>query len=200
MTSERKPGRRPGDPEVTKRAILEAARAVFSESGFDRATIRAMAARAGVDPALVHHHFGTKQDLFARAHELPTNPAELISTAAATPRDQMGEAVVRVYLEVVGVPGSPLLSLIRAAATTESATRMLQEYIEEVLLENADKLIPYPDAKLRMALLGSTMIGIVFARSLLELEPIAEAPTEELVSILAPIADRYLNSPDLTAP
>ena len=51
-----------------------------------------------------------------------------------------------------------------------------------------------------MALLGSTMIGIVFARSLLELEPIAEAPTEELVSILAPIADRYLNSPDLTAP
>ncbi|NIR34980.1 MAG: helix-turn-helix transcriptional regulator, partial [Actinobacteria bacterium] len=70
----RKPGRRPGDPGVTRAAILDAARAVFGELGFERATIRRIAASADVDPGLVLHYFGTKQGLFAAAHELPFDP------------------------------------------------------------------------------------------------------------------------------
>ena len=87
MTVERRPGRRPGDPAVTKQAILEAAREVFGEYGFDRATIRAIGARADVDPALVHHHFGSKHSLFIAAHQLPVDPAQLIAGLATFPRD-----------------------------------------------------------------------------------------------------------------
>ena len=197
MTGERKPGRRPGDPEVTKTAILLAAREVFSESGFDRATIRGIARRADVDPALVHHHFGSKQALFAAAHQLPTNPAEMIAAAARVPREQIGEAVVRVYLQVLGAPGSPVLSLIRAAATKDSAAKMLREYVESVLIENAHRLCPFPDARLRVTLMGSSMIGVVFALRILELEDISAVPVDSLVEILAPVVDRYLNEPDL---
>ncbi len=198
MTTARKPGRRPGDPEVTKRAILAAAREVFGEVGFERATMRAIARRADVDPALIHHHFGPKQRLFAAAHELPSNPEALIGSVAMLPRDEVAEAVVRVYVQVLGAKTSPLLSLIRAATTEESAARMLREYIDSILIENAHKLCPYPDAKLRVTLMGSSMIGVVFALRILSLDELTSRSEEDLVAVLAPVADRYLNAPDLT--
>ena len=194
MTIERKAGRRPGDPEVTRQAILGAARDIFGESGFERATIRAIAARAGVDPALIHHYFGTKQDLFAAAHELPVSPADMIATVVGGPEDAVAETVVRLYLGVLAGPGSPALSLIRAAATNESAARMLGEYIESVLLGNAHKLTDLPNARLRVALLGSHMIGLVFARSLIGISEL-QLDIDELVPILTPMVDRYLHGP-----
>ena len=102
MTVERKPGRRPGDPAVTKKAILEAAREVFSESGFERATIRAIGARAGVDPALVHHYFGSKHSLFVASHQLPVDPAQLIAGLVTVPRDELAGQIVRLYLTTFG--------------------------------------------------------------------------------------------------
>lgn len=195
MSRERKPGRRPGDPEITKRAILDAAGEMFGEAGFDRATIRAIAARADVDPALVHHYFGSKQDLFAAVHEMPVNPAELIAAIAVSPRENRGEQIARLYLTVFAVPGSPVVSLIRAAATHESAARMLREYVESILLANADSLIDQPEARLRAALVGSHMMGVVFARSILELPEIVDIEVEDLIAILAPMVDRYLNEP-----
>lgn len=199
MTAERKPGRRPGDPEITKRAILEAARSVFAEAGFERATIRAIAARAEVDPALIHHHFGTKQDLFAAAHQFPANPAELIAAATELLPEQRAEWMVRSYLSVLAGADSPAVSLIRAAATNESAARMMREFVRSLLVDNADKLSPYPDAPLRVTLLASHLVGLVFARVILELPEVGEIDIEELVPILVPMAERYLHAPDLHA-
>jgi AcrR family transcriptional regulator len=184
---------------VTRRAILSAAREVFGEAGFDRATIREIAARARVDPALVHHHFGTKQDLFAAAHEFAFNPMQLIHEVIELPREQRAEAIARVYLTVLGAPGSPALSLLRAAATNEAAAAMLREFLISILLDNAPRLIEFPDARLRIAMLGSHAIGLVLARSVLELPEVAEADTEELVQKLVPMIERYLYAPDLTA-
>jgi len=183
------------DPEVTKQAILDAAGSLFAETGFDRATIRAIAARADVDPALVHHYYGTKQALFAAVHELPVNPAELIAALVDALRENRAEQIARFYLSVLAVPGSPFLSLIRAAATHESAARMLREYIEAVLLDTAESLTELPDARLRIALVGSHMIGVVFARSILEIPEITDVEVEGLTTILAPMIDRYLNEP-----
>lgn len=199
MSGKRGPGRRPGDPEVTKRAILSAARDAFGESGYERATIREIAGRAEVDPALVHHHFGTKQELFAAAHELPFSPAHLFRQAAALPREQRAEAIVRVYLTVLGVPGSPVLSLVRAAATNDAAATMMREFITSILLENAPKLIEFPDARLRIGLLGSHLIGVVMARSILGLPVLADVGVEELIPKLVPMVERYLFAEDLTA-
>lgn len=194
MTGERRPGRRPGDPEVTKRAILDSARNIFSESGFERATIRGIAARAGVDPALIHHHFGTKQDLFAAAHQLPANPAEMIAQVAGLPPDRVARVLVRLYLGVLAGPGSAALSLMKAAATNESAARMLREYIQSVLLDNAHLLTDQPDPRLRVALLGSHMMGLVFGRSVLGISEL-QGDIEEFVPILTPVVRRYLYEP-----
>ena len=190
-------GRRPGDPEVTRRAILSAARSRFADVGFDLATIRAIAAEAGVDPALVHHHFGSKQELFAAAHELPVSPAELLHEVAAGPRDELGERIIRFYLSFVGVSGSPALSLLRAAATNDSAARMLREFIEDALLKHADELVDLPDARLRVALVGAHMIGVVFGRTLIGIPDLANADMEAIVTALSPTIQRYLTDPDV---
>jgi AcrR family transcriptional regulator len=199
MSGKRGPGRRPGDPEVTKREILRAAREVFGEMGFDRATMREIGARARVDPALIHHHFGSKQDLFAAAHELPFNPVQLVEGVLALPPEQRAEAIARLYLTVLGAPGSPTLSLIRAAATNEEAAAMLREFIISVLLDNAPRLIDFPDARLRLAMLASHAIGLVLARSILGLPDLVDADDEELIRKLVPVIDRYLFAPHLTA-
>lgn len=195
----RRTGRRPGDPEVTKRSILAAAREVFSELGFDRATMREIASRADVDPALIHHHFGTKQDLFAAAHEFPFNPAQSLHQVETLPREERAEAIARLYLNILGAPGSPVLSLLRAAATNEAAAAMLREFITSILLDNAPRLIDFPDARLRIAMLGSHIMGLVLARSVIELPDVADADSEVLVGILVPMIERYLFVPDLTA-
>ena len=198
MSTGRKPGRRPGDPEVTRQAILAAARSVFSDAGFERATIRGIASRAGVDPALIHHHFGAKQELFIAAHQLPFDPAQLIESLQEVPPEQRGEQIVRMYLNVFGLPDSPALSLLRAATTNESAARMLREFLQAVLLDNAVALTNATDARLRVALIGSHMIGVLFARNVVGVPELSERSVEELVTVLAPTVDRYLNTPDLS--
>jgi AcrR family transcriptional regulator len=190
-------GRRPGDPEVTRQAILSAARSCFGEAGFDRATIRSIAAEAGVDPALVHHHFGTKQELFVAAHELPVSPMQFMVAIASGPRDEMGARIARLYLSLIETPDSASLSLLRAAATNDAAARMMREFIEDVLLRHADELIDLPRARLRLALVGSHMIGLLFSRALIGIPDVARSDVDVLVDAVAPTLQRYLTDPDV---
>lgn len=190
-------GRRPGDPEVTRRTILTAARNRFGEVGFERATIRSIAAAADVDPALVHHHFGTKEELFAAAHEFPVSPRLFLAAISAGPREEMGERIVRFYLSLIDVPGSAPLSLLRAAATNEAAARMMREFVDRVLLRHAESLTDLPDARLRVALVGSHMIGVIFGRALIGVPELVRRPAEELVAAIAPTIQRYLTDPDV---
>lgn len=197
MSSSGRTGRRPGNPEVTKQAILDAARTAFGELGYERATIRVIARRAGVDPALVHHYFGTKQTLFASAHELPFNPAELIARIATAKPENLGKEIARLYLTVVGAPDSPVLSLIRAAATNEAAARMMREFIEDLLLRSAANWIDAANARLRLTLVGSHMIGVVFARSIVGIPTLVALDVGTLIEAIGPTIDRYLMDPAL---
>lgn len=192
------PGRRPGDPEVTKQTILHAARGRFAAVGFERATIRSIASEAGVDPALVHHHFGSKQSLFAAAHELPIDPGAMVSAVASVPVGARGEAIARAYLAVFGAgETSPAVSLIRAAATNEAAARMLREFIADVFLAKAGELTDQDQPRLRLALIGSHMIGIAFGRVIIGVKDLTDAEIETLVAALAPAFQRYLTEPNL---
>src|SRR3954468_13618000 len=96
-------GRRPGQTE-TREKILDAARHRFAELGYDGATIRGIAADAGVNAALLHHFFGSKQELFAATMNLPGNPAELVPSILAGPRSGIGERLVRAFLAVWAAP------------------------------------------------------------------------------------------------
>src|SRR2546430_13486874 len=98
-------GRRPGNQD-TREAIVEAARQAFAERGFDRASIRSIAASAGVDPALVHHYFGTKDELFLATVNAPINPNELLPQVLTGDRDELPERLIRTFLSVWGHPVS----------------------------------------------------------------------------------------------
>jgi AcrR family transcriptional regulator len=135
----RRSGRRGGD-SGTREAILAAARSRFGDYGYDGATIRGIAADAGVDAALVHHFFGTKERLFAAAMRLPVNPGDLLTAALAPgarePGQGLGEHLVRTVLGAWEVTEmrSTFLGLLRSAVTSEQAAGMMREFATEAIL------------------------------------------------------------------
>ena len=136
MTAEpRGRGRRPGGPD-TRGEILAAARRSFAEKGFGGTTIRAVAGEAGVDPALVHHYFGAKDDLFLAALQIPVDPRALVPTIFAPGVEGAGERLLRVFLSVWDDPHTrlPLIALVRASLVQETPESLLQQGILRMLL------------------------------------------------------------------
>ena len=128
-------GRRPGGPD-TRGEILAAARVEFSDRAFDGASIRSIAARAGVDPALVHHYFGTKEQLFLAALDIPFVPSEVAAQIVSGPIDTVGERAVRTFLLTWGDPvkRAPILALLRSAMTHDVAAALLRQFATRVML------------------------------------------------------------------
>lgn len=175
--------------------MLAAARAAFAERGFDGATIRQVATAAGVDPALVHHYFGSKDQLFLAAIEAPANPADLLPEVLAGGRDQLGENVVRMLLRVWDGPArSAGLALVRSAVGNEWTAKLLREFlVSQVLRRVVGSLgLPRREADVRGALAASQLIGVVIGRYVLKIEPLAGASPEELVAAIGPTVQRYL--------
>jgi AcrR family transcriptional regulator len=191
-----KRGRRPG-PTETPGAIRAAARRQFSELGFDRATIRSIAAEAGVDPALVIHHFGSKQRLFVEAVQLPFPPEQLITQLATGPRSQVGERAVRFILSVLADDDARArwLGLIRSAVTEPEATRVFREILTTRIFRPLAEQLGMDEAPLRASLAGSQIVGLVMARHIVLVEPLASLDEERLVAGLAPTIQRYLVGP-----
>ncbi|HTX82576.1 MAG TPA: TetR family transcriptional regulator [Streptosporangiaceae bacterium] len=196
-------GRRAGD-SGTKDAILEAARAQFATHGYDGATIRAIAAGAGVDPALVHHFYGSKESLFAAAMELPFIPSEVIGAALArpAPADSLGTHMVRSALAVwesAEVRGA-FQAMLRSALTSEQAAATLREFIAAAILRPVASAAGGTDPErtpFRSSLVASQMLGLALGRYVLRFGPVAEASPEELAVAIGPTIDRYLTG-DIT--
>ena len=186
-------GRRPG-VSGTREAILDAARRAFAEHGYQHATIRGVADLAGVDPALVHHYFGTKQALFVAAVQLPVNPVEQLMAVLAEDPGQAGERMVELFLSIWdhAADQSPLLALVRSAVGDEHAAAMLREFITEEVLGQIARRLGSPDARLRAALVGSQVVGLMMARYIIRVEPLASAPAAQVVASIGPTLQRYL--------
>lgn len=191
MTINRRPGRRPGSAD-TRGEILAAARRVFAEKGFDKATVRGIAREANVDPALVHHYFDTKEGMFAAAMRLPVSPDQIAPLLLEGPREEIGERLVRLILTVTGEPETrePMVALIRSAMTNEQAETMFREFITNALLFRVADRLEVPPLRIEAAF--AQMFGIVMGRYVLRLEPLASADPEDLVQLLAPTVQRYL--------
>jgi AcrR family transcriptional regulator len=187
----RGPGRRPGGPD-TRGEILAAARAEFSRVGYDAATLRSIAAAAGVDPALIHHYFGTKEQLFVAAMELPFEPATTLPEVLNGDPSRLGERFVRLFLSVWDDPvrRAPFVAMIRSAMSHERAATMLRGFVRTALLGRAAEHL---DADpLRIELAAGQLVGVVMMRYVLRLEPLASAGEDEVVALLAPTIQRYL--------
>jgi AcrR family transcriptional regulator len=190
-------GRRPGNSD-TREAILAAARTAFAERGFDKASIRQIATSAGVDPALVHHYFGAKDQLFRVTMEVPIDPAQLVPQIIAGDLDGLGERLVRMFLTVWDSPvGTTAAALLRGAVSHERSARMLREFVTtQVLRRVVDQVALDPaDAPLRASLVASQMVGLAMARYIIKIEPLASTPPDTLIAAIGPTIQRYLTGP-----
>lgn len=186
-------GRRPGTGD-TRGRILRAAREAFGERGYESTSIRGIAARAGVDAALVHHYFGSKQQLFLAASEFPVDPAELVPRMLAGPREQMGERVVRTVVALWDRPDVRplLLGIVRSATTDPVAAGMTRRMLAEGPFLALARAVDLPDAEIRATLAGTQLIGLAMARYVIGLEPIASMSADELASAVGPTIGSYL--------
>jgi AcrR family transcriptional regulator len=195
VSGRRRPGRRPGD-HTAREDILDAARRAFGARGFAGATIRAIAADAGVDPALVLHYYGNKADLFAAAVRLPLTPSESFAVLEPVDRGDLGEAILRLVLAIWENPDAlaAWLGLIRSATTDEDAATVLRDLVTSVIIERMGDLLRLDDsdAAYRVSLVGSQIVGLGIARHVLRLEPLASASTADLIAAVAPTLQRYL--------
>jgi AcrR family transcriptional regulator len=191
VTERRRPGRRPGSAD-TRGEILLAARKTFAEKGFDKATIRGIAREAGVDPALVHHYFATKEGVFVAAMHLPLDPSVVVPQIIAGPREQVGERLVRFILTMTEDSRSrePMVGMIRAAMTNEQAVVMIREFVSHAILGRVVEALGV--SPLRMQAAFAQMSGLILGRHILRLEPLASAEIDELVELIGPTIQRYL--------
>ncbi|MCU1683702.1 MAG: TetR family transcriptional regulator [Amycolatopsis sp.] len=185
-------GRRPGQSE-TRKKLLDAARHRFAEHGYDGATVRAIAADAGVNAAMLHHFFGTKEQLFVAAMNLPVNPGDVIPDLLAGPADSIGERLVRLFLSVWNTQESrtPFLAMIRSATTNEQAATMMRQFLDRTLFTKVAEAGGIPKA--RVAAAAAQMIGIALLRYIVRVPPLADASDDEIVALFAPGIQLYFD-------
>ncbi len=186
-------GRRPGTDD-TRGAILIAARGEFAAKGFHAATIRGIAAKAAVDPALVHHYFGNKEDLFAASIDLPIRPAEAIDMVLGAGLESAGENVARLFFSIWEHPETrdPLLAMLRGAFTGGQGADVLREFFGTAMLGRIAPRLDGPDAETRVALVASHLIGIAVLRYVIGFPALRKVPIEDLITLVAPRVQSYL--------
>jgi AcrR family transcriptional regulator len=177
--------------EETKAVILAAARERFGASGFQAATIRAIAADAGVDPAMVMRYYGNKDKLFAAAAEFDLKFPDF----AGTDRTQVGRSLVRHFL-ARWEGDEALVILLRSSATNGEAAQRMQEIFGTQLQPLVGSLVPADEAGVRAGLIATQILGMALCRFVLRLAPVVEMTPDEVVGWLGPTIQRYLGPPD----
>jgi AcrR family transcriptional regulator len=189
----RRPGRPAGSSDTRDR-ILASARELFAENGIDRTSIRAVAARAGVDAALVHHYFGTKQQLFAAAIQLPIDPMTVLVPMRDTPVEELGLHLPSVLLTIwdseIGAGLIATLKSLLAGADVSLVRSFLQEVVVAEIASRVDD--PAGTGRIRAQFFASQLMGVVMARYIVKIEPFASLPAEQVAQAIAPNLQRYL--------
>ncbi|MEJ7794367.1 MAG: TetR family transcriptional regulator [Nocardioides sp.] len=193
MTARR--GRRPGAPD-TRAAILAAARSRFADHGFAGTTIRGVAGDAGVDAALVHHYFGSKDDLFLAALELPIDPRQVLLPAVADGIDGVGDRLLRAFLSAWDDPElQPRLVAVVRGVMDPAGSKLITKGFLPVVLVPVGQVLGVDRPELRIPLVASQMFGLILMRYVLRVEPLASLPPDQLVATYAPTIQRYLADP-----
>ncbi|MFD0362223.1 TetR family transcriptional regulator [Nocardia sp. GCM10030253] len=195
-------GRRPGQSGA-RETILAAARTRFAEAGFDKTSIRAVAADAGVDPALVHHYFGTKQQLFAAVVDLPIDPEATLRKIDAAPLDRLGETILGSVVAIWDSPAGPGVVAAVRSILAGGDMALARTFVLDVVLERVRLRIATPDddGRARVSLVATQMIGVLVARKIIEVEPLASMPLPDLLAAVGPTLQRYLTGEiDLATP
>jgi AcrR family transcriptional regulator len=189
----RRPGR-PAGASDTRDRILTSARELFAQNGIDNTSIRAVAAAAGVDPALVHHYYGTKQQLFAAAIHVPIDPMEILRPLRDTPVEKLGHTLPSLLLPLWDSDiGKGFIATIRSLLAG-SEVSLLRSFLQEVITVEVGSRVDNPPGTgvIRVQFVASQLVGVVMARYILELDPFKSLPVEQIAETIGPNLQRYL--------
>jgi len=180
--------------DEVRASVVDAARALFRARGYVGTTFKGVAAAAGVAPEVVRRYYDNKETLFAAVLQLPVDPASAIPRLLAPGLDGMGERLVKFVLDTLGDPKSrdELIALFQSGAAAGRAAGPLAEFLQESVIDRVVRAVGVPDARLRVALISSYLVGIAATRFILKIEPIASMPDDELIQILAPTVQDWL--------
>jgi len=187
-------GRREGASE-SREHILATARRLFAEHGFDGTSLRQVAREAGVDPAMIHHFFKGKDELFALSVALPADPAQVLEGVDQQDPDHRAEAIVRAVLRLWESPAQhSLVAFIRGTIGSKAKTLLLREVVTRTIISRIMAGIPGPplEVALRGNLVATQMVGVMLVRYVVKLEPLASASPEDVVRLVAPNVQHYL--------
>ncbi|MFF7753954.1 TetR family transcriptional regulator [Streptomyces sp. NPDC007971] len=198
-TTARRRGRPPRTESAdTRDRILTAAREQFSERGYDKTSVRGIAKTADVDSALVHHYFGTKEQIFEAAIAVAFAPAlDAPNAVADGPLEGVGERLTRFVFGVWDNPTTraPLLAILRSAVNNETAAAVFRRLVASQLLRRVAAQVDLPDAELRAELAAAQIVGTAMMRYVIKLEPLASADLEQIITRVAPVVQRHLTEP-----
>ena len=170
----------------TRAAILDAAQKLFAQHGHDRTTVRDIAAKASIDPALVIRYFGSKDELFVRAAAFDLRMPDL----SKVKRSQIGDTLIRRFLEL-GEGFTGMTVLLRSAASNDYAASRVRELFAAQVLPAFARVGSRSDAAERAGLVASQLLGLALCRYILKIPPVAEMSAEEIVKHVGPTIQRY---------
>ena len=189
-------GRRRGS-SGTREAILAAAARQFATAGYDRASLRAIAAEAGVAQKLIAHYFGAKQQLFIAAIGFPFDPGEILPAVVSGDRGSLRARLSDLLVTVLEQPEvhERLTGIVRGAASNPEMARTMREFLTRAVFEPIAAALGSDRPLLRANLVGSQVVGLLMARYVVAVEPLASLPAREVADAVAPTLERYLVGP-----
>jgi AcrR family transcriptional regulator len=189
----KRPGR-PAGSSNTRDRILASARELFARNGISNTSIRAVAAAADVDSALVHHYFGTKEQLFAAAVHIPIDPMDVIGPLRDVPVEELGYKLPSMLLPLWDSEiGTAFIATLRSILAG-SEVNLFRTFIQDVIAVEVGTRVDDPpgSGNIRIQFVASQLVGVVMARYILELEPFASLPPQQIADTIAPNLQRYL--------
>lgn len=180
--------------QQTQQRILVTAREMFAQAGYDGVSVRSIATSAGVDQALVHRYFGTKQALFLAATELPSSLDAVMGHVMDLPDDQLGAGLVTAAVTLWDSEAAPsLVSAARSVLSSPEGAPVVRDVVFGVILRDLPARVEaYGQGQRRVALVATQMVGLLASRKLLGMEGIKTMPVEEVAALIGPTIQRYL--------
>lgn len=198
MARTKRAGRRSGNPD-TRAEILAAARRLFADEGFESVSMRRIASEASVDPSLIHHYFGSKDDLFLAAIEIPLDPApEVEAVLKEGGIEGAGGRLMHAFVAIWDGPHhEKLLAVVRTSLSKPAMSFVLRQLFEHRIVKTVESTIgdQVDHVPVRASFIASQIFGLVVARYILKLEPVASLTAAELAETVGPTIDRYLTMP-----